>query len=73
MNRVLHNRPAQCAGTRRRAITLFGSGANSVIGLSGVDDDALTEQGEADAALHLALEHLVSHLEITTVCHSVSA
>ena len=40
------------------AITLFGSGANSVIRLSGVEDDAFAEQGEAGAAVHLAFEHL---------------
>ena len=40
------------------AVTLMGSGANSVIVLPGVEDDAFAEQGESGAAVHLAFEHL---------------
>ena len=40
-----------------------GSAANSVIRLRRVQDDAFAEKVKAGAAVHLALDHLVSYLE----------
>jgi len=45
------------------AIMISGSAANSVIRLRRVQDDAFAEKVKAGAAVHLALDHLVSYLE----------
>ena len=45
-------------GAATTVVTIGGSSANFVIGLRRVKDYPFTEEGEASAAVHLALDHL---------------